>query len=339
MSSTPPGNESQTNPSYAALQQENASLQEALREALQFEQFFRLVAEHVGDYVAVLDFQGRRVYNSRSYQSLLGETQGAIGTDSFAQVHPDDREGVRKAFEETLHSGTGHRLQYRFLLPDGRERHLESCGARILDDRGEPAYVVVVSRDMTERVEEESRIREIAFHDPLTQLANRRLLEDRLGQAIASSQRNGSYGAVLLLDLDHFKQLNDRYGHAVGDQLLIEVGRRVLACVRSTDTVARLGGHQFVVVVNGLDAERELSRQLVLALAEKLHKRLGDPYRLDVSAHAETAALEIVYRCSVSIGVALFLDSKVGIDQLLQRADAAMHDAKQSGENRICIAS
>ena len=133
---------------------------------------------------------------------------------------------------------------------------MESCGALIRSSQGDPLRVVVVSRDITERMKNVEKIYNLAFYDALTQLPNRRLLTDRLEQAMAASKRSGKHGAVMLLDLDNFKTLNDIHGHSMGDALLKDVGRRITTCLRETDTVARLGGDEFVLVLGHLDKDR-----------------------------------------------------------------------------------
>jgi diguanylate cyclase (GGDEF)-like protein len=246
---------------------------------------------------------------------------------------------VQEAFRETVRTGQGHRLTFRFILPDRSVHYMESNGSLIRDETGGPCHVVVVSRDITERVVDEQRIRELAYHDPLTQLPNRRLLEDRVDQALAASERSGHYGALLLLDLDHFKALNDEYGHALGDALLVQASRRAVGSVRKTDTVARLGGDEFVVVLGSLDADAQVSRTQAELLAEKLRTRLGKPYRLKArNGDGEERSEHIEHRCTVSIGATLFCGRAASIDDLMERADRAMYDAKQAGSNRVCFA-
>ncbi len=324
---------------HSDLAQENAALRTALSEALAREEFFRVIAEHVGDYVAVLDLEGRRVYNSASYARLFGSPGNLVGTDSFAEVHPDDLQAVKAAFRETVKTGRGHVLTFRFQLPDQGEHYMESCGALVRDDAGKPRHVVVVSRDITDRVVDEQRILEMAYHDPLTELPNRRLLEDRVDQAMLASERTGKYGALLLLDLDKFKELNDECGHALGDALLIEAAARILSSVRKSDTVARLGGDEFVVLLGSLDTDEQTSRAQAQRLAEKLRVKLAKLYRLQASHRDdEETPAHIEHRCTGSIGCALFVGRESSIDDLLERADKAMYEAKHAGANRISFA-
>ena len=194
-----------------------------------------------------------------------------------------------------------------------------------------------IGRNITERREMQDRVRELAFHDALTGLPNRRLLSDRLTQAMAQSKRSGTYGAVLFLDLDNFKPLNDEHGHAAGDLLLIEVADRLHDCVREIDTVARFGGDEFVVVLGALKTTREGSLALARNVAEKISAVLSRPYHLAVRQHDGTENV-IAHSCTSSIGGALFFDSETRQEEVLKRADSAMYRAKNEGRNRIRFA-
>lgn len=182
--------------------------------------------------------------------------------------------------------------------------------------------------------ESENRIRQFAFHDTLTQLANRRLLTDRLGQAMAASKRNGRYGAVMFLDLDNFKPLNDKHGHEAGDMLLIEVAHRLTLCVREADTVARIGGDEFVVMLSELDQDEKASIAHAGVVAEKVRTALAAPYILS-SKQKGDAETTLEHHCTSSIGVVLFSDKQASQEDILKWADMAMYKAKQAGRNRV----
>jgi diguanylate cyclase (GGDEF)-like protein/PAS domain S-box-containing protein len=180
-------------------------------------------------------------------------------------------------------------------------------------------------RDISARKRAEEKINELAFYDPLTQLPNRTLLLDRLQQAIIVSARNSSYGAVLFLDLDHFKTLNDTLGHDKGDLLLQQVAQRLTACIREGDTVARLGGDEFVVVLESLHThQREASNQ-AKDVGEKILAALNQPYTLE----------DVEYRSTASIGATLFSGSTEPIEDLLKQADLAMYKSKEVGRNGL----
>jgi diguanylate cyclase (GGDEF)-like protein/PAS domain S-box-containing protein len=300
------------------------------------EAYFRMIAENVDDFIAVLDQDGQRLYNSPSYSKIFGSVNDMKGTDSFAEIHPDDRERVRQIFMQTVQSGIGLRTEYRFVLPNGGIRYMESSGGLIKSPQGEASRVVVVSHDITERRAAESRINKLAFYDTLTNLPNRRLQRERQAHAMAASKRTGRYGAVMFLDLDNFKPLNDTYGHDAGDQLLVEVAHRLGGCVREVDTVARFGGDEFVILLSELSKDKVESTLEARIVAEKIRNSLAEPYVLKLKSEKE-AEFSVEYRCTSSIGVVLFIDHKASAEDILKWADMAMYQAKDAGRNQICF--
>ena len=189
-----------------------------------------------------------------------------------------------------------------------------------------------ITRDLRES---ESRIRHLAFYDTLTQLANRRLLTDRLGQAMVASKRSGRYGAVIFLDLDNFKPLNDSHGHVVGDLLLTEVANRLRKCMRETDTAARFGGDEFVVMLSELDVDQAKSVSQAITVAEKIRTTLSEPYLLINASNGADVTVE--HHCTASIGVTLFSKHNASQNDILKQADASMYQAKEDGRNRVCF--
>ena len=190
---------------------------------------------------------------------------------------------------------------------------------------------------LQQRIDEATeQLRHMAFYDTLTRLPNRRLLNDRLFQAFAACKRNSHYGALMFLDLDDFKELNDCYGHAMGDLLLIEAGHRIIGCLRAMDTVARFGGDEFVVMLSELSTDYEASAGQANHVAEKIRAKLGEPYLL-VHQPEGGAETKIVYQCTSSIGFVLFSKRSISEEEVMSRADAAMYEAKQGGGNQICF--
>jgi diguanylate cyclase (GGDEF)-like protein len=195
----------------------------------------------------------------------------------------------------------------------------------VYDDQHRVTHYVAVSSDITQRKQSEHEIHQLAFYDPLTKLPNRRLLLDRLHQAMAVSMRSGRHGALLFLDMDHFKAVNDTQGHATGDLLLIEVARRLQSCVREGDSVARLGGDEFVVVLEELSHQMDEAATQTELVAEKIRSELGQPYMLgDYECHT-----------TPSIGISLFRGHSDSMEDLLMHADVAMYQAKTAGRNVI----
>ncbi len=200
----------------------------------------------------------------------------------------------------------------------------------VANEKGWYTHWVSVQRDITERKLIEKQLHQLAFYDPLTKLPNRRLLNDRLSQAIASSKRSGYYGALMFLDMDNFKQLNDSYGHELGDILLVEVANRLTDCVREIDTIARFGGDEFVIVLHELDVNKDEAKIRAAIVAEKVRATLAQPYLLTL--HSEEI---IEHHCAASIGVNLFIDDEISESDILKWADTAMYQAKEAGRNLI----
>ena len=173
----------------------------------------------------------------------------------------------------------------------------------------------------------EDKIHNLAFYDSLTNLPNRRLLNDRLTQVMALSKHSGRYAALMFLDLDNFKSLNDTHGHDVGDLLLIAVAHRISRCVREMDTVARFGGDEFVVVLGELDMDQAKSNSQANIVAEKIRRILAEPYIL--TFEQDSSARTIEHHCTSSIGVVLFMNHEISEEDILQRADTAMYQAKE----------
>ena len=206
---------------------------------------------------------------------------------------------------------------------DGYEGQFETILTPIRDVSGQATGVLGVARDITDRKRAAQEIERLAFYDALTSLPNRRLLLDRLQRLVLSGQRTRQHGALLFIDLDNFKDLNDTLGHDMGDQLLIQVSTRLSASVRECDTVARFGGDEFVVLLEGLDAEQPAASRQAEAVARKLLMALNQPFELAGQQHYSTP----------SIGLTLFGPERQSVDELLKRADLAMYEAKAAGRN------
>jgi diguanylate cyclase (GGDEF)-like protein/PAS domain S-box-containing protein len=217
---------------------------------------------------------------------------------------------------------------------DGRETVVSYNATTFYDRDRRLQGVFAAARDITERKQAEKQILTLALHDPLTQLPNRRLLDDRLSHTIAISKRSHRYGALIFLDLDKFKSLNDNQGHHVGDLLLIEVAHRISSCVREVDVVARFGGDEFAVILSELDVDKARSITQCGVVAEKLRAILDQPYALPFNRAGE-AETTIAHHCSSSIGVVLFVNDEAGKEEIIKRADMAMYRAKEAGGNLI----
>jgi len=195
----------------------------------------------------------------------------------------------------------------------------------VTDEESRVTHYIATFTDITRQKQAENTIHNLAFYDPLTTLPNRRLLQDRLQHRLASSARNQRHGAILFIDLDNFKELNDTKGHDVGDLLLVEVAGRLQACVRSADTVARQGGDEFVIILDDMSTETEQAAVQAETIADKIRSAINQPFMLQ----------GYEYHGSPSIGISLFRGHENTVDELLKRADNAMYQAKRSGRNAI----
>lgn len=200
----------------------------------------------------------------------------------------------------------------------------------VRNGKGETTNYVSSGFDISRRVAQDTEMRNLAFYDPLTGLANRRLFDDRLRHAFAKSSRNRMWGALIFIDLDHFKELNDLLGHAEGDRLLQSVADRLSGSIREGDTVARLGGDEFVMLLEDLDEEPEIATRIALDVAEGLRLTLNAP-------HPQQERMPAGWRCTPSIGVALFFDGRDTTASVIERADKALYAAKSAGRNTVCL--
>jgi diguanylate cyclase (GGDEF)-like protein/PAS domain S-box-containing protein len=297
--------------------------QAALREAVLHT---RTILDNMVDGVITIDAQGLIQSFNQAACSMFGfEAEAALGHNVsmlMPQPHQSRHDGYLQRYMET---GVAHIMDAPREV-DGKRRDGTlfpmSLSVSKITRGGQPVFIGLV-RDVTQRREYEDEIRRLAFYDSLTHLPNRRLLMDRLKHAIASSNRTGQHGALMFLDLDHFKQLNDSLGHDVGDLLLQQVGKRLQGCVREVDSAARLGGDEFVVLLETLSTHPLEAATQTEAIAHKILLALGQPYTLR----------EHNYTSTPSIGIVLFREGHETIDDVLKKADVAMYQAKTAGRN------
>ncbi|MCC6296213.1 MAG: EAL domain-containing protein [Pseudomonadales bacterium] len=263
---------------------------------------------------------------ARGAEAALGVKRDQLPatlTQALALLAPEDRPSYATAVESAVAQGAGYSIEFDALLPNLGKRRFRSQGEVHRDEGGVRLYGATA--DVTAQHQAQEDIERLAFHDALTGLANRRLFLDRLQQALRQALRSGQWGAVLFVDLDRFKLLNDSLGHSAGDTLLREVALRCMDAVREADTVARLGGDEFVILVTNLGADAETATRHAHRIATKLRDRLGASYPLD--AHD--------YHLTASIGIALFPRDGQDAEELLRHADVAMYQAKQGGRNDV----
>ncbi len=265
-------------------------------------------------------------------QALDPRALAADAAPAIALVHPDDRAEVLAAVARSAGTLSPWSLEFRICLGADTRWMLGSA----LPEREADGSVLWHGYigDISERRQVEEQFRHLAFFDPLTGLPNRRLLNDRLNRTLALGQRHARPGALLFIDLDQFKALNDAHGHAAGDQILVQTARRLQACLRGADTVARFGGDEFVVVLGDLDADLAVASAQAQAAAQKIAQALAAPYPVDgLHGHEQGRGME--HRCTASIGIVLFQGSARSAENLLAEADHAMYRAKRNGRNGV----
>jgi len=286
----------------------------------QSEERFRRLSEHAPIGIFQVDLAGRGLYANHRWIDLLGVTPaGSRDVAWFDSVHQDDQPRVREEWSAAVLRQAEFHTSCRLRERHGTNLWIEARAVPTIDENGEIRTYIGTVEDVTARREVEHRLVQMALHDPLTHLANRVLLRDRLTQAVARLEREHSMVAVLYLDLDFFKRINDEHGHDIGDRLLVEVGQRLVRTSRPTDTVGRIGGDEFVILCPGLRDAEEATR-----IARRFEAALGHPILIEGR----------VLRVCGSIGIRLVDSSGVAPDDLIRDADAAMYVAKRNGRGR-----
>ncbi len=265
-----------------------------------------------------------RAMHSHTGTDLIAPIEEQIGKTLHQVINREAADTCMAALQEALEMGHSFGKQYCVDGPQGKI-WFELSAVRKPTEPGDEQRLITVARNITERKNAEEAVRHLAFHDSLTDLPNRRLLGDRLQQAVTASARQLQYGALLFLDLDRFKELNDTQGHDVGDLLLKEVAQRLTLCVRAIDTVARLGGDEFVVLIQDLSNDPDAARLHASTVGHKILSSLNEPYHLGALRASTTP----------SIGITLFQGTAVAPNELLKQADLAMYQAKAEGRNTL----
>lgn len=282
---------------------------------------FRALVQNSFDIITIHDSNGVTMYESPAASRILGYPPGAlIGKIPFETLHPKDVARARDAFEALLRGEASVApVVMRFRHADGSWIHLEALGNNLLDHPGIRG-IVLTSRDITERKRAEERVQYLANYDVLTGLPNRFLMQDRLTQVIAHAHRNQLQVALMHIDLDRFKVVNETLGHYVGDALLKQAAERVRKATREADTVARVGGDEFTLVFPNVTSLQTLSAAAEVMLDELARAFPSDGQELFVSA---------------SVGISLYPDDAGSVDELIKHADAAMSSAKHLGRNNF----
>jgi diguanylate cyclase (GGDEF)-like protein/PAS domain S-box-containing protein len=290
------------------------------------EELYRRLAEDMPLFIATYLPDGTLTYVNEALSNSIGMTSAQlIGKNFFEVLYADDNEIVRARLKSLTPEQALESHQQRYQRPGESDVCHQWTNRAFFDAAGRATSFQAVGEDITARKQAEEEIRQLAFYDALTGLPNRRLLMDKLRAALSVSARSNHFGALLFLDMDRFKTLNDTLGHDYGDLLLVEVAKRIQSCLREVDTVARLGGDEFVILLEEVDAHAEEASRKVALIAEKIRASLTVPYHLNGNEQ----------HSSPSIGVCLYRGNEKSVDTLLKHADMAMYQVKDAGRNAV----
>ncbi len=306
------------------LMRDDSADRAAVQAREEIEQRFRLAFEDNMAPMAFTDLDDRCLAVNDAFCDMLGLSRDELlGCDSTLFTHPADV-GITESVHQRLLSGEADRVRYvkRYVQRGGRVITVEVSKSTARDEQGEPLYYVSSERDVTEERALADQLAYQALHDPLTGLANRALFDDRLAHAFERVDRHGGYGAVLLIDLDDFKLINDSFGHVAGDELLAAIAARMESLTRSSDTLCRFGGDEFLYLAEGLSTPDEVEQ-----VAARLLEGLVAPFTISEAPVEQRA----------SIGIALFSRECSDRTSLVHDADNALYQAKREGKGRAVV--
>ncbi len=271
-----------------------------------------------------LNIQTGELLVSAEYPKLLGYSASEfhLNFEQWKQdIHPDDIDSVLDMLQSCIKSEEPEEVEYRQKTKDGNWLWLNSVGEIIEWDKAhKPVRMIGIHADITKSKRQQEKLESIAHYDVLTGLPNRTLFTDRFKQLMAHSRRNKSKLAICFLDLDDFKPINDNYGHEIGDQLLIQLSKRLKAEVREEDTVSRYGGDEFILLLDNLGSMSELKKMLA-----RIHHTVSRPYLLNNNTH----------KITISTGITIYPSDDCSMDTLIQHADESMYKAKLAGGNQF----
>jgi diguanylate cyclase (GGDEF)-like protein/PAS domain S-box-containing protein len=326
---------------YVAVKLDVTSRKQAERALLESNKKMDSLLQSLAEGAYGVDTHGNCTFVNNSFLRILGyESEDEIvGKHIHELIHHSHADGRRyPASECRMYAAFRNNVEVHcvdevFWHKDGYAIQVEYWSQPIVVD-GVVIGAIATFFDITERKKMEQQIRHLALHDALTNLPNRRLLIERISQAQLSSKRNLNYCALMFMDLDNFKPLNDAHGHEAGDRLLIEVANRLQKCVRDVDTVARIGGDEFVVMLTGLDMDESISRRQSEKISEKIRASLSEPYLINVT-NDEGVNVTVKHYCTASIGVVLFKGTSLSKEEIIKLADDGMYQAKSAGRNKV----
>ncbi|UQZ83009.1 Cyclic di-GMP phosphodiesterase Gmr [Paenibacillus konkukensis] len=307
---------------YISIRNDISLLKKMEEDIRKSEEMYRLITENSSDLISIIDAEGRFLYVSPSHHSLLGyELSDFERRYMYEWIHEEDRETFHKAVQEQRITGKSSLLlEFRIHTKHNDDYDMETRINPVIDPSGTVSSLILVMRNITERKSSERKIRHLAYHDTLTDLPNRRLFMDRLRKEIHQAKQLRLQLAIMFLDLDRFKNINDSLGHEAGDLILIEAAQRISQCIRSNDMVARLGGDEFIVLLTNISSSEEVE-----SISRRIQTSLQEPIGFSGKS----------FHISCSMGIAIFPVDGREPKELMKRADMALYAVKDSGRNGI----
>ncbi|MGY0691283.1 PAS domain S-box protein [Virgibacillus sp. FSP13] len=283
------------------------------------EERFRIIAEHAQDLITLLDDRGKIMYVSPSYKNILGFNHPEyVGKFFLHNVHPDDRMTMDKVVIQSIKNEESFTVQFKQYNHKEEPIWCEAHGTPVFDNQGTFKHMVVLTRNISLQKEYERQLEHFALHDPLTGLPNRRLFKECLANSLKEYTEKQNGLAVIMMDIDHFKSINDEMGHDIGDEVIEEFGKRVRETIRDCDIVARLGGDEFVILLPGIG-----SAENAVTIAKNIQQAMQRPWNL----HGNSL------KVTTSMGIAMAPAQDATAFSMLKNADIALYEAKNAGRN------
>ncbi|WP_099362534.1 diguanylate cyclase domain-containing protein [Fredinandcohnia onubensis] len=287
------------------------------------EETFRIIAENSVDIIKVLTPEGNITYVSPSIEDILGYPKQKMISKSFLEtVHPDDREKMNDVYLNLIETKENVEIEVRRKHQDGHFIWLHSDLIPVLSSEGQLEKIVVISWDITEYKRKVKKLEKLAFYDHLTGLPNRRIFIERLQQSMFTTDRRGKWTALMVLDCDNFKQINDNHGHDIGDEVIKEFSNRIRRVIRDTDTLSRVGGDEFTVVIPEI-----IDKQQVIDISNRILNVVSQP--MEIKEH--------VLNITTSIGISFYPHHGTDTEELFKKADENLYKSKSLGGNTFSL--
>lgn len=286
---------------------------------------FRIIAENAHDVIVLMDYKGEILYVSPSIERVFGfDPEEFMENPPFHNVHPEDISFVRSIYKQAIQKAEKYVIEIRLEHKTNGWLCSELQGTPIFNEQGQFVHMLTITRDITLQKEHETKLHHYAYHDSLTGLPNRRLFKQRLSDEIVDHQTENKALAVMLLDIDHFKQINDDFGHEIGDEVIEEFSRRISQPLQNCDMAARLGGDEFVLLLPNVKTQEQVEQ-----LAKDIQAAMEEPW------YVQNGPLKV----TASMGIALIPLAGATVSSILKSADQAMYKAKESGRGTYRLQS